>query len=213
MIGHRHIFVIGAERIVRVAPAPAIRRMVDPGKEIGELADRGRQMQRCIGAAGCSSRAAMPSAFARSAPSAASNAETRRRNAARGAGAERHQRVQRRTRGRLGRFLRLAGKQPRFECGSEIKDHVADRDPAARRAAWRAERPRAANSGSETRYAPWPRRPSFPALHHGFRRSRSSPLTLVSEPARRAIILQFRCRKRDANDRSAGADLTWFGDQ
>ena len=48
MIGDRHIFVVGAERVVRIAPSPAIGRMVDAGKEIGELADRGRQMQGAL---------------------------------------------------------------------------------------------------------------------------------------------------------------------
>ncbi len=86
MIGDRHVFVVGAERVVRIAPSPAIGRMVDAGEEIGELADRGRQMQACIAPPGASSRAAMASALARSAPSAASRAETRLRNASRGAG-------------------------------------------------------------------------------------------------------------------------------
>jgi len=34
MVGDRHVFVVEAERIVRVATHPAIPRMVDAGEEI-----------------------------------------------------------------------------------------------------------------------------------------------------------------------------------
>ena len=138
VIGDRHIFVIGAERVVRVAPAPAVPRMMDTGKEIGEFADRGRQMHRALGG-----RVQQPrgKGFELGALGAVGGQEGGEPFAQHGArpGAERHQRVQRRPRCRLGRLPGIARKQPRFECRAEIEDHVADRDPAARRAACRAE--------------------------------------------------------------------------
>ena len=49
MIGNRHVFVIGAQWIVRVTPTPAIARMMNAGKKIGEFADRSGQMHRALG--------------------------------------------------------------------------------------------------------------------------------------------------------------------
>ena len=65
VIGDRHVFVVRAQRIVRVAPAPAIGGVVDAGEEIGEIADRRRQVQRAVAGA-CSSRSASGSALAAS---------------------------------------------------------------------------------------------------------------------------------------------------
>ena len=49
MIRHRHVFVIRVQRVVRVAPAAAIGGVMDAGEEIGEIADRRRQVQPAIG--------------------------------------------------------------------------------------------------------------------------------------------------------------------
>ena len=51
MIGDWHIFVIRAQRIVRIAAAAAVPGMVNAGKKIGEVADRRRQMQPAIAGA------------------------------------------------------------------------------------------------------------------------------------------------------------------
>ena len=48
MIGDRHVFVIWAERIVRVAAAPAVAGVVDAGEKVGEIVDRRRQVQRAV---------------------------------------------------------------------------------------------------------------------------------------------------------------------
>ena len=53
-----------------------------------------------------------------------------------------HQRVQRCAGGRFGRARRLPGKQPRLQSGPQVEDVVADRNPAARRAAGWAEHAR-----------------------------------------------------------------------
>ena len=158
---------------------------------------------RVHSAAGCNSRAAIPSALARSAPSAASSAETRWRNASRECGAERHQRVQGRTRGGFGRLCRLAGKQPRFQRRAEIEDHVADRDPAARRTApRRAEHPERQVLDRKFAVAVGRGDPALPLWIMGFvdPAHRPSPrIRALTAP----IILQFGGPRRAANGRSA----------
>ena len=42
VIGDRNVFVIGIERIIRIAPHAAVSRVVDTGEEIGEITDLGR---------------------------------------------------------------------------------------------------------------------------------------------------------------------------
>jgi hypothetical protein len=48
VISDRDVFVIGIERVIGIAPHPAVARVVDAGEEIGKAADDGRQVQRAI---------------------------------------------------------------------------------------------------------------------------------------------------------------------
>src|SRR3981189_389917 len=47
-IGHRNVLVVRVERIVGIAPAAAIGGVMNAGEEIGEIADRRRQVQPAI---------------------------------------------------------------------------------------------------------------------------------------------------------------------
>src|ERR1700756_1740993 len=49
VISDGYIFVVRAERVVRIAPHTAISRVVDAGEEIGVAADRRWQVHRAIG--------------------------------------------------------------------------------------------------------------------------------------------------------------------
>src|SRR5579871_6842400 len=112
--------------------------MMDAGKKIGELLHRRGQLHRAFGGP-----VQQPAGQGLDPGSLGPVGGEQRRDPlaqcrAR-AGAKRHQRVQRRAGRRLGRAARFAGKQPRFERSGDVKDHIADRDAAAGRAAGRAE--------------------------------------------------------------------------
>ncbi len=199
MISHRYVFVVWVERIVRVAPAPAIPSMMDAGKKIGEFADRGRQVE---GALGCGVEQPPGNPFDPGSLGAV-RGEQRRDPPAQGRPwppPERHQRVQGRARGCFGRLRRLAGEQPRFERRGEIEDHIADCDAATLRSARRAEAP-------ERQVLDWKLAvclgrgdPAFPLCIVGFVDPAHRPSPACSLALLRLIILRFCCGRRDAND-------------
>jgi hypothetical protein len=49
VIGDRNVLVVGGERRILAAPPPAVRRVLDARKEIGECADRRRNMHFACG--------------------------------------------------------------------------------------------------------------------------------------------------------------------
>ena len=111
MIGDRHIFVVRAERVVRVAPAAAIARMMNAGEEIGELADHGRQVHRALRGRVQQPRGQRLDRGALGAVGGEQGGEPLAQREPR-PGAERHQRVQRRSGRRFGRLRRSPENSP-----------------------------------------------------------------------------------------------------
>ncbi len=145
MIGDRHVFVVRAERIVRVAPPAAIGGVVDAGEKIGEIADRRRQVQPAIAGA---MKEPVGERLGLGPPRTIGGEQREDLLAQRPARrrAQRHQRVEAGAGGRLGRGRGGPGEQPGLACRAQVENRVADRDAAARQsirhgAAGRAEHP------------------------------------------------------------------------
>ena len=130
MIGDRHVFVVRAERIVRIAPAAAIGRVMNAGKEIGEAGDCAG---RCIAQTSRRARAAgKPRALPAAPAVGGEQVEDLPAQGAARPGAERHQRVERAARRRFGGDRRLAREQPGGERG--LADRKSCRRSRCRRA-------------------------------------------------------------------------------
>jgi hypothetical protein len=113
VVGNRDVFVIDVERIVRVAPHTAISRVVDAGKEIGEAADRRRQVQGAVACVVQQPRGERldfgPVGAVCRQQRGEAPAQRETRFLPRG-----HQRIQGCSGPRFGRARRLPGKQSRF---------------------------------------------------------------------------------------------------
>ena len=138
MIADRQVFVVRQQRIVGAEQLAGIGGVVDAGKEVGVIADRGWKLQAAVGAAmnepGAQGFDAGPVAAVGVEDLADPMPQGEPRLAA-----EREQRVQ----GRAGRGLRglcgAAVEQAEFQRRGKVEDVIADRDAAARAAARRRE--------------------------------------------------------------------------
>jgi len=104
--------------------------------------------------------------------------------------AERHQWVEGSTRTRFGGTRSVPCKQPRFEARFQIEDHIADRDPAARRPTGWAEDPKRQILNRKLGMAAGRGDPAFAPRIMGFvdHAHRSSP-SLVNRIRRSSSIL------------------------
>ena len=131
VIGDRHVFVVRAERVVRVAPPAAIGGVVDAGEEIGEVADRRRQVQPAIAGA---MKEPVGERLGLGPPGAVGGKQREDLLAQRAArrGAQRHQRVEAARRRPPRPRSRPAREQPGVVRRAQVENLVADRDAAAR---------------------------------------------------------------------------------
>ena len=134
MIGNRHIFVVGHQRVVGSRDLSALARVMDAREEIGVVADVRRQMQR----AGSSivqqarSTAARIAIGGKNVRQALAQCATRARRQC-------EQWIQLRPRRCFGRIARHTGEQPSVQSRTNVENAIADRDPATRFVAKHAE--------------------------------------------------------------------------
>ncbi len=138
MIADRHVFVVRQQRIVGPEQLAGVGGVVDAGKEVGVVADRGRTLEAAIGGAVEEPGAQTLDPVAVLTVGIENLREAMAQRHA-GLASEREQRVQRRAGSGLRGLRGKAGEEAELQRRREIEDVVADGDAAARRAARRRE--------------------------------------------------------------------------